>query len=102
MEAVFGPMPCLTVTCTLHSAIWTQTDLETSHSEIDNAIIQALSKVLFASVKELAQSLCCAPTTAYRHRAESFHFAFNHLLYGTIYPSEFWNNETASKKIGYF
>jgi hypothetical protein len=69
LEAVLGPdpMPYSKPTRTSRSAIWTQTDPETSHSEIDDTIVQALGKLPFASVKELARRLCCAPTAIYRH-----------------------------------
>jgi hypothetical protein len=50
-------MPYSTVTRTLRSAIWAQTDTETSHSEIDGAIVQALGQVPFAFVEKLAQRL---------------------------------------------
>jgi hypothetical protein len=80
-RAVLGPdpMPYLAVTCALRSAIRTQTDSETPHSEIDDAIVRAPGDVSFASVKELAPRLCCAPATAYHHLTESRHFIFKHL-----------------------
>jgi hypothetical protein len=72
-------MPYSTVTRTLHSAIWTQNDLETPNSEIGGAIVQAFGKLAFASVKELARRLCCVPTTMLCHLTESLHFASKHL-----------------------
>jgi hypothetical protein len=41
LEAVLGPdaIPYFTVTRTLHSAIWTQSDPETRHSEIQDAFV---------------------------------------------------------------
>jgi hypothetical protein len=81
LDAMLGPdaVPCSTVPRTLRSAIWTQTDPETPHSEIDDAVVQALGELLFASVMELTQRLCCVPTTIYCHLSESLHFIFNHL-----------------------
>jgi hypothetical protein len=60
-------IPCPTAIPTLGSVIWTQTDSETGHSEIDDAIVQGLSEIPLASVKELARWLCCALTTVPHH-----------------------------------
>jgi hypothetical protein len=49
IDAVPYPM----VTRTLHSALWTQTDSETSPTDIDNVIDKARGEVLFASMKDL-------------------------------------------------
>jgi hypothetical protein len=80
LEAVHGldAMPYSTVTRTLHSAIWTQTDPKTPHSEVDDAIVQALGKLPFASVRELARRQCCAPTIIYYHFTKSLHFVSKH------------------------
>jgi hypothetical protein len=79
LEAVLeaDTKPYSTATRTLRSAIWTHTDPETPHSEIDDTIVQALGELPVASVKELARGLCCAPTTIYRHPTESPHFVPN-------------------------
>jgi hypothetical protein len=81
LEAVLGRdvIPYSMATGRLRSALWTQTDSEIPHSEIDKVTVQALGQVLFASVKELSQRLCCAPTTVYRHLTESLHFVSKHL-----------------------
>jgi hypothetical protein len=55
LEAAFGPdsLPYSIVMSTVRSAIWVQIDSETLHSEIEDAIVQAVGKVPLASVKEL-------------------------------------------------
>jgi hypothetical protein len=63
----------------LRSAIWIPTDPETPHSEMDDAIVQALGEVPFALVKELSRRPCCAPTTIYRCLTESLHYVSKHL-----------------------
>jgi hypothetical protein len=47
-------VPYSMVMRTLRSGIWTQTDSETSPTEIDNVIDKARGEVLFASMKDLA------------------------------------------------
>jgi hypothetical protein len=81
LEAVLGPdvMSYSTIAWALRSAIWTQTDPGTPHSEIDDAIVQALGELQFASVKQFVRRLCCSPATIYRHLTESLHFACKHL-----------------------
>jgi AraC-like DNA-binding protein len=81
LEALLGPdaMPNPTVMRILRSAIWTHTGRETPQSEIDDAVIQALGELACASVKELARTLCCAPTLISRYFTESFHFASKRL-----------------------
>jgi hypothetical protein len=81
LEVVLGPhaMPYSIVTRTRRSAIWTQTEGETPGRKIEDTIVQALGELPFASVKELARRLCCAPTTIYHHFTESLHFASKHL-----------------------
>jgi hypothetical protein len=75
LEVALGrdALSCSTVMRTLPSAVWTQTDVETVHSEIDNAIVQALGMLPFAPVKELARRLCYAPTTISHYLTESLH-----------------------------
>jgi hypothetical protein len=75
-EAVLGPdaMPYSSVKRILRSAVWTQTDSEAPHSEIDQGVVQALGELAFASVKELARRMRCAPTTVYLHLTEGLHF----------------------------
>jgi hypothetical protein len=81
LEAGLGPdaMAYSMATDTLHSPTWTQTGSETPHSEVDDAILQALGKIPFASVNELARRLSCAPPTAYCHLTESLHLVSKHL-----------------------
>jgi hypothetical protein len=81
LDAVHGPdaIPYPMGTQILRSAIWTQTDSETPHSEINNVIVQAFGQIPFASVKELARRLYCAPATVYRHLTGWVHFLFKHL-----------------------
>jgi hypothetical protein len=80
LEGALGPdaMPYSTVTRILQSVIWIPTDSEIPHSEIDNAIVQALGGVPFVLVNKLARNLCCAPTTVHRYVTELLHFVAIH------------------------
>jgi hypothetical protein len=57
LKAVLGrdEMPYSRVIPAFRSAIWIQTDWKTPHSEIGDAIVQALGQVLFASVKDFGE-----------------------------------------------
>jgi hypothetical protein len=57
LEAVLGPdaVPYSKVMRAFRSAIWNQSDAQTPHREIDDAIVQALGELPFASMRGLRE-----------------------------------------------
>jgi hypothetical protein len=95
-----------TVTFYLGASRWMAQNDE-QHSDpsldvIDNAILQVLNQTPFASVRELAKSICISRATVWRSLTESLGFVIKH-LHWPRYPSDRWamtNSNRSVKRIG--
>jgi hypothetical protein len=72
-------MPYSTITYGLRSHSWTHPTLDTVANRLDDAIRQTFDEMPFASVRQIAHSLCQSSTTIYQHLTGALGFVLNHL-----------------------